>query len=77
MSAELHQERGGELAALINRYFAQVEAFNSFEGDRTDEEANTTAAATYEATLAQMIGVSARSGEDARAAFEFLLKEGR
>jgi hypothetical protein len=49
MSAKLHQKRGGELAALVNRYFAQVDAFNSFEGDRTDEEANTTAAATYEA----------------------------
>jgi hypothetical protein len=66
------------LAALVHRYFAEVDAFNTraLSDPSTDEEADALAAATYNATLRQMIGVPARSMGDALAALDWLIKEG-
>jgi glycerol kinase len=68
----------GQLAALVNRYFAEVDAFNAraLSDGYTDEEADALADATFEATLRQMIGVPARTTEDALAALDWLIKEG-
>ncbi len=63
---------------LVKRYFDEIDAFNAFAltDDRTDEEADACAEATYEATREQMIGVPARSAEDALAALDWVVKEG-
>ena len=68
----------GELAALVRQYFKQVAAFNKTSvGDyRTDEQNDALAEATYEATQERMIGVPARTAEDALAALDWLIKEG-
>jgi hypothetical protein len=62
----------------VKRYFAEIDAFNGFviTDNRGDEEANAMAEATYEATRERMIGVPARSAEDALAAMDWLTKEG-
>ena len=63
-----------ELAALVRRYFEEVEAFNSAD-HATDEESNALAEATYEATLEQIIRTPARTQADALAVIEFMEKE--
>jgi hypothetical protein len=53
-----------------------MDAFNR-EWDRTDwsdKEAAAVAAASYEATMMQMVGVPARTAEDALAALDWLIK---
>jgi hypothetical protein len=57
----------GQLAALVHRYFAEVEVFNTraLSDGCTDEEADVLADVTYNATLRQMIGVPARTTGDA------------
>jgi hypothetical protein len=64
----------GELAALVKLYFEQLAEFNATD-HKTDRESNRHAATTYEKTRKQMIGVPARSAEDAIAAIDFLVKE--
>ena len=49
-------EGPSELAALVRRYFAELDAFTAFAKDRTDEEADAFAAATHEKTMTEMIG---------------------
>jgi hypothetical protein len=68
----------GQLAALVHRYFAEVDAFNAraLSDGYTNEEADALADATFEATLRQMIGVPARTTGDALAALNWLIKEG-
>jgi hypothetical protein len=44
--------------------------------DLPDKEANALAEATYEATTRQMIGVPARSADNALAAMDWITKEG-
>jgi hypothetical protein len=63
-----------ELAALINRYWAQVDAWNAIE-DKTDEEFH--ADTPFDATLEQMVDVPARTADDAVAAIDWILKEGK
>jgi secreted PhoX family phosphatase len=63
------------LAALISRYFAEVNTFNATP-HRTDKESTAHAKATYEATLRQMIGMPAHTTGDALAALDWLTKEG-
>lgn len=65
----------GSLAGVVKRYFAEIDAFNSTH-HATDEESNAHADATYERTLSMMIGVPARTGEDALAVLDWLLREG-
>ena len=68
----------GELAALVVRYFAEVEDFNRLspaEG-RTDEDNDALAEATFDNTMQEMVGVPARSRQDALAALDWLTKEG-
>jgi hypothetical protein len=57
----------GELAALIRRYWAEVDILNATHHE-TDEEFDAHCEATYDKTLSEMIGVPARAAEDALAA---------
>jgi hypothetical protein len=66
---------GGELAALVRRYFAEVETFNATD-HKTDREFDAHADATYNATLEQMVGVPVRTKGDALAVVDWLIKEG-
>jgi hypothetical protein len=66
----------GEMAALVRRYFAELDAFTAFGKGKTDEEADAFAAATYEATMERMVGVPARTSEDALAALDWLIEDG-
>jgi hypothetical protein len=66
--------QGGELAALVKRYFEQVEVFNATEHE-TDEQSDAHAEATFEATLDALDGVPVRTREDALAVLEFLERE--
>jgi hypothetical protein len=72
----------GELAALVRRYFEECEAFNQTGPDpitgewRSDEESDALAAVTFDKTGRELIGVPARTTEDALAALEWLAKEG-
>jgi hypothetical protein len=65
---------GGELAGLIKLYWQQVHEFNNAE-HITDDESDSYAAATYEATLQRIVGVPAKSREDALAAMDWLMRE--
>jgi hypothetical protein len=64
--------------ALVRRYFEEVEYFNatSLADDRSDEESDALAEATFDKTMHEMVGVPARSRDDALAALEWLIKEG-
>jgi hypothetical protein len=68
----------GQLAALVHRYFDEVDAFNAhaLSDGCTDDEADALAETTFNATLRQMIGVPARTTADALAALDWLIKEG-
>ena len=68
-------EGPSELAALIRRYYEEVDAFSSVD-HLTDAAADAHADATFNATMAEMIGVPARTANDALAAMEWLLREG-
>jgi hypothetical protein len=65
----------GQLAGLVRRYFHESDAFNAIE-HTDDGEMNALAAATYEKTVREMVGVPARNAEDARAAIGWLIREG-
>jgi len=64
------------------RYWAEIDAFNvsgfnPVTGQyRSDKKSDAVAAATYEKTLLAMVGVPARTREDALAALDWLIKEG-
>jgi phytoene dehydrogenase-like protein len=60
-----------ELAALIRRYRAEIDAWEA--KDKTDEEFQ--ADTPFDATMQQMIGVPARTRDDALAAFQFIRDE--
>jgi hypothetical protein len=64
----------GELAALMRRYWAEIDVFNATPHP-TDKESDAHAASTYELTLSQTIGVRARTPEDALEAFKFIRGE--
>jgi len=68
---------GGELAALVKRYFEQVDVFNrvAVQDGRTDKQNDALARATYDKTLQRIIGAPARTSDDALAALEFLERE--
>jgi hypothetical protein len=57
------------LATLVRRYWDEVDAEPNL-----DDEGNVNASA--QATMSRMMGVPARSSEDALAALDFLLAEG-
>jgi hypothetical protein len=65
----------GELASLIDLYWRQVDAFNATQF-LNDDEINALAAITYETTRKRMVGVPARTAEDAVAALDWLIKDG-
>jgi hypothetical protein len=67
----------GELAALVRRYFEQVDVFNrvAVQDARTDKQNDALARATFEKTIRQIVGVPARTRKDALAALEFLERE--
>jgi hypothetical protein len=77
MGAAMARGEPGQLAALVSRYFAEVDAFNTraLTDASTDEEADALAEATYRTTLRQMIGTPARTPDDALAALDWLFKE--
>jgi hypothetical protein len=60
------------LAALVARYRTEVDAFNNRTTDFETERAWALADATYNATIKQMIGVSARTAEDALDAIDLI-----
>jgi len=70
-------EGAGELAALVRQYFAELDAFEAWatETDPSDEESNRRAECTFNATRERMMGVPARSREDALAALDWLMKD--
>jgi hypothetical protein len=74
IAANVMATRSGELASLMRRYWAEIDVFNATPHP-TDKESDAHAASTYEFTLAQMIGVPARSRDDALAAFQFIRDE--
>jgi hypothetical protein len=65
----------GSLAALVKRYTEEVDVFNATDHE-TDEESDAHAESTYQATLKQMVGLPARTAEDALAALDWLIYEG-
>jgi hypothetical protein len=65
-----------QLARLVRRYFAEVESFDT-AGCNDDGEADSLAAATFEATLRRIIDVPVQSKEDAIAAMDWLIYEGK
>ena len=65
----------GELAALVRRYFAEVDAFNNDPRIADDFESDKLAAATYERTLRKIVRTPARTADDAVAAIDCLLKD--
>jgi len=65
---------GGELASILALYWQQVDEFNDAQ-HISDEESDAHAAATYEATLRRVIGMPARTSNDALAALDWLSKE--
>jgi hypothetical protein len=66
---------GGELAALLREYWRQSEIFEA-TNHLTDAEANADAARLWEETLRPLIGVPARTTEDALAAIDYILSVG-
>jgi hypothetical protein len=58
---------GGELASILVLYWQQVDEFNDAQ-HISDEESDAHAAATYEATWRRVIGMPARTSNDALAA---------
>ncbi len=62
------------LAMLVDRYYAEVDAFNS-AGDMSDEETDALGDETYRKTLGDMIGVPATTAAGALAALAFLERE--
>ncbi len=75
--APAQAEGPSELAVLIRRYWIEVEAFNNHPSEWTDEQANALAYATFDKTLRDMVGVPARTAEDAWAAMEWVTREGQ
>lgn len=67
---------GGQLAALVRRYFAEIEAFNAAAKYETDDESDARAEATFDITVRQIVGVPARSAEDAIAALDWITRDG-
>ena len=67
----------GELATLVKRYSAEIDAFNAWcsSCDPNDDELDGRAEATYEATMGRMVGVPALTSEDALAALDWLIKD--
>ena len=65
-------EGPSELAGLIRRYWVE---WNAFPNGASDDEINAYVAATFRATEDAMIGVPARTAEDALAALDFLIRE--
>ncbi len=65
------------ITVLVPRYYAEVDAFNTrtLTDASTDEDAYVIAEATYNATLRRMIGVPARTADDALAAIDWFIKE--
>jgi hypothetical protein len=73
--AKLSAEGAGQLAALITRYFAEMDAFENRLTDFKDEKADALADATYNKTMSQMVGVPALTVADASAALEWIMRE--
>lgn len=70
-----------ELAALVQRYFAEVEVFNSTGFDaatgkyRSDRASHALAKRTFEATMWQMKRTPVRTSEDALALLDWMERE--
>ena len=63
---------GGELAALVRRYFAEVEAFNA---DPPEDYEAFFATQPSDLTVREMVGVPVRTREDALAVIEFMERD--
>jgi hypothetical protein len=74
-------EGPSELAAIVRRYFAELDEFDSMPGHvfdaLPDAEVHAIANATYAGTAKKMIGVPARTPADALAAVDWIIREGR
>lgn len=64
-----------ELSELVRRYFAEIDSYDR-RTFRDDAEANAVADRTFGATLKHMVGVPARTPDDALAALDWLVREG-
>lgn len=59
-----------ELAALIRRYWSEVDAFNA---NAPEDDDDYIADQRYDLTMAEMVGVQARSADDAIAAMDWII----
>jgi hypothetical protein len=66
--------RPGDLANLMRLYWRQVDDYNATD-HYTDEHSDAHAAATYEKTMRLIVGVPARTADDALSALDWLCKE--
>ena len=64
----------GQLAALIRRYWAEVDAFNA--DPAMEDDGLYFSEQPFDLTARQMIGVPARSADDALAAIELVIRDG-
>jgi hypothetical protein len=74
MAAKAATTERSELASLIDLYWRQVDAFNDTPFDN-DVDFDVQALMTYEATRERMVGVPARTAEDAVAALDWLIRD--
>ena len=63
---------GGELAALVRRYFKEVAAFNA---DPPEDDEAFFATQPYDLTLREIVGAPVRTREDALAVIEFMERD--
>ena len=68
-------EGPSEFAAMVRRYYAEVDVFNRTEHE-TDDEANADSEATWRTTFRGLRGVPVRTAEDALAAVDLIIREG-
>ena len=64
----------GELASLIRRCFAEIDAFKN--ADWLENDYNFLADQPFDVTLRELIGLPAQNAEDALCVIEFIMREG-
>lgn len=74
-AANLSPGTHGQLAVLVRRYFTEIAVSNATDHE-TDEKFDAHAGETYEKTMREMVGVPARTRDDALAALDWLIKDG-
>ena len=68
-------EAPGQLAALVRQYFAEIEAFIS--DPRLDDNEFYMSDQPFEVTLRELVGVPVRNKDDAVAAVDWIIDDGK